>query len=1023
MNLPEALLSDAPLTWSAGRGRDVGALFVACVEGDLETVRQLLDRDPSLVRCQHGYRTPLYFAVRENRLEIAALLIARGGDPLSLAFYDSLLEMAHDRGYREMERWLRETLLQRFGAGSKGEALAAAIRSRDLQNVRALLDASPELLHAGDARSNQPIHWAVMTRQPDLIDLLLARGADINARRFDGARPIHLTNGDYHYRGWRDVPESATATPNDIYNHLVRCGAEVDLGMAAAKGDMTRVRELLDGDPSLVNRVCDYGSYYVGCGAPLKNAVVSGQLELVRLFLERGADPNLPEEGIAPHGHALYSAVERGHFEIAKLLLEHGANPNAAVESSADALSRAISRGDQPMVDLLCAHGAARSVELLAYYNDLRTAAAVFAANPALADDPEALSCAASGAFVRLMLRYQPGLPQRLAVAKDPETTELLFQHGMDPNHRDWLGATLLHAFARKGEVENAALFLRHGADLHARDDDLCSTPLGHAAKFGQVGMVEFLLRHGARVRLPDDPPWATPLAWAERRGHAEVAEVLRHHALWGVLPLRRALEDYDALAAWLVDGCNSGSEKTLRGLQQELRLDRTPTPDQIREIVRRRAPGMKDDGELAWSEAREWVAVREGFVSWDDLETHLTGLAHEHQRVTAWKAVDQAVAEGDDEGLEKLMAEHAEPLAKRPKGAYPACGTAFDFTKGARTLIAREHHFENWEAFALHRAERRDPTTPTAAFEDAVEAVVSGDEGQLRRLLAADGGLIRARSSRSHRATLLHYLGANGVEGFRQRTPPNAVEIAEVLLGAGAEVDAVAGMYGGATVLGLAATSVHPWLAGVQLDLLRTLLAHGASIDHPQGGVNPLTPILGCLANGRQEAAEFLAAHGASLDLEAAAGVGRLDRVRWFVDDQGGLRNGATEAQRQSGFHWACEYGRTEVVEYLLTRGADLVGLHRGRTGLHWAAYGGHLEIVRLLLNKGAPVEVVDATYRTTPLGWALYGWFQPPSAGALLRYPAVVEELVKRGAVVRPEWRADVRVRNDLRMRRALA
>jgi ankyrin repeat protein len=572
------------------------------------------------------------------------------------------------------------------------------------------------------------------------------------------------------------------------------------------------------------------------------------------------------------------------------------------------------------------------------------------------------------------------------------------------------------------GEVEKAALLLRQGADLHARDEDLCSTPLAHAAKFGQIGMVESLLRQGARVRLHDDPPGATPLAWAERSGHAQVAEVLRHHALWGVVPLRRAVEDYDALAAMLVDGCNSGSEKTLRGLRQELRLDRIPTPDQIREMVKRRAPGRNADGELAWSEAREWVAVREGFASWDDLETHLTWLTREHQRVTAWKAVDQAVVEGDDEALGKLMAEHAEHLARRPKGAYPACGTAFDFTKGARTLIAREHHFENWEAFARHQAERRDPTTPTAAFEDAVEAVVSGNVEQLRQLLAADSQLIRARSSRGHQATLLHYVGANGVEGFRQRTPPNAVEITEVLLGAGAEVDAVAGMYGGATVLALAATSVHPWLAGVQMDLLRTLLAHGASIDHPQGGANSLTPILGCLANGRQEAAELLAAHGASLDLEAAAGVGRLDLVRTFVDEKGGLRYGATDAQLQSGFHWACEYGRTEVVVYLLQRGVDLRRLHRGRTGLHWAAYGGHLEIVQLLLNHGAPVEVVDETYRTTPLGWALYGWFQPPTAGALQRYPTVVEELVKRGAVVRPEWRSDLRVRNDLRMRRAL-
>jgi ankyrin repeat protein len=52
-----------------------------------------------------------------------------------------------------------------------------------------------------------------MTRQLDMIDELLARGADIKAQRSDGARPIQLTHGDYTYRGWRDVPNWLRMTP------------------------------------------------------------------------------------------------------------------------------------------------------------------------------------------------------------------------------------------------------------------------------------------------------------------------------------------------------------------------------------------------------------------------------------------------------------------------------------------------------------------------------------------------------------------------------------------------------------------------------------------------------------------------------------------------------------------------------------------------------------------------------------------------------------------------------------------
>jgi ankyrin repeat protein len=159
------------------------------------------------------------------------------------------------------------------------------------------------------------------------------------------------------------------------------------------------------------------------------------------------------------------------------------------------------------------------------------TAAAVFAANPTLANDSGELGSAAGNgheAFVCLMLRYQPELPKRVGLAaRTREVTELLFRHGMNPCHRDWLGITPLHQFARKGDLENAELFIARGAELHARDEDIGSTPLGWAAKFGRRQMVELLLSRGAKPSLPDDPVWATPLAWATRRGHADIAALL----------------------------------------------------------------------------------------------------------------------------------------------------------------------------------------------------------------------------------------------------------------------------------------------------------------------------------------------------------------------------------------------------------------------------------------------------------------------------------------------------------------
>jgi ankyrin repeat protein len=532
MNQPPELKLDKPLIWSPGVGSHVWDLFCAIIHGDLAEVNHLISKDPSLVRSHYAYRTPIYFAVRENQLAIAQLLLERGADPLSLAVDDSLTDVCRDRGLDEMLRLLENHLANQFGVSDEGETVAAAIRARDPQRVKELLDASPKLLRTGDNRSNQPIHWAVMTRQLDLVDDLLARGADINARRFDGARPVHITNGDYHYRGWRDVPAEVETTPAQVLAHLRARGAYIDICTAAHLGDMSRVTELLDQDPSLANRVSDYVTYYIGSGSPLKNAAARGHEEIVRLLLERGADPNLAEEGIAPFGHALYSAVTNKHHSIVRLLLQKGAHPNQPVESSADALSIAKMNNDQEMVELLCSYGAARSVDILSYYGDVETAAAIFAVNPSLADDAHALAQAAENgrnAFVHLMLHYHPDLGKRIGVAAETrELTLFLFERGMNANHHDWLDVTPLHQFAKRGDRDNAELFINHGADMHARDDDIRSTPLGWAAKFGQTAMVDFLLNRGARANLPDDPPWATPLAWATRRGHRAIVAMLQ---------------------------------------------------------------------------------------------------------------------------------------------------------------------------------------------------------------------------------------------------------------------------------------------------------------------------------------------------------------------------------------------------------------------------------------------------------------------------------------------------------------
>lgn len=321
-----------------------------------------------------------------------------------------------------------------------------------------------------------------------------------------------------------------------------------------------------------------------------------------------------------------------------------------------------------------------------------------------------------------------------------------------------------------------------------------------------------------------------------------------------------------------------------------------------------------------------------------------------------------------------------------------------------AQFVIARSHGFMSWPALAKHIEQLARQNSQVVQFEAAADAIVSGDLEKLKRLLHENPHLVRERSTREHRATLLHYTSANGVEGYRQKTPQNIVDITELLLKSGAEVDSEADVYGGGcTTLGLAATSVHPEVAGVQEPLMQILLGHGAAIDKPNLAGNSHSAVIACLANGRARAGEFLAASGARLDLESAAGVGRADLVKTYFHADGSLDPPATKKQLQKGFLWACMYGREEVVAFLLDRGADLLDrADSGATALHWAAGGAHLAVVKMLLTRGAPLEEVNQ-WGGTILEHAGWG-FEHGVQGS--DFAPVFDALLATGARIRGSW-----------------
>jgi hypothetical protein len=482
-------------------------------------------------------------------------------------------------------------------------------------------------------------------------------------------------------------------------------------------------------------------------------------------------------------------------------------------------------------------------------------------------------------------------------------------------------------------------------------------------------------------------------------------------------LPARPNLDQYKKQAKELLKGIRSGEPDALDRLQRvHPRLD---------------AADRLDTTTIVLADAQLVIAREHGIDSWTKFAERIDAMLGERSPKAVWRRVEQAVLTGDAKTLDAIIGEHAAILRATPGQSWvgdlrqDGLGNRLerDAFPDARSIIAAKQHFDSWERFTAFTEALRDRHSIPAQFEAAVDAVVSGDAATLERLLRQRPELIGARSMRSHHSTLLLYVCANGVEQYRQRTPKNARRIAEMLLDAGADVDAMGDMYRGTTTLGLVATSIHPVQAGVQEELIDLLVARGASLDravapdYTHGRV-----VNACLANGRGEGAALLADRGAHLDLEAAAGVGRLDIVKTFFDAHGRLRSTATQDEMKSGLMWACAYGHIDVVRFLLERDVGVAELHRGETALHHAAYGGHAAIVSLLLERGAPVNVKDETWDGTPLAWALHAWSQPPDNPKSERCYDVVDLLIRAGAAVHPEWLDDDRIAADARMRAIL-
>ncbi|HKY42270.1 MAG TPA: ankyrin repeat domain-containing protein [Pyrinomonadaceae bacterium] len=275
------------------------------------------------------------------------------------------------------------------------------------------------------------------------------------------------------------------------------------------------------------------------------------------------------------------------------------------------------------------------------------------------------------------------------------------------------------------------------------------------------------------------------------------------------------------------------------------------------------------------------------------------------------------------------------------------------------------------------------------AKFHPAMKAIKADDLEKFKTLVAEDPSLATSRSTRSH-PTLLQCVVLDG------KDKPNNVEMAKVLIDAGAELN-------------------EPLVAAASIDnnpAAELLLDRGAAID----GTGGWTPLEEALYWNSKNVLALLLERGAKVqNLRTAAGLGRTDLIEnYFNEDAtlkpeaGGInwpwgdletiansnhpakgkqslsdRVNSWSQDRQgiinNAFVYGCMHGHIDAAKLLLDKGAEINAIPGGfdyaGTGLHYAALNGHRAMVEFLLDQGAGRNIKDTKVGSTAAGWAEYG------------------------------------------------
>jgi ankyrin repeat protein len=358
-------------------------LMFAARNGNLQALQALLNRGAE-VNAKESLRgtTALMWAVEQGHADAVNLLIQHGADVNAVSSPDSKGGTAY-LAPNVQQRAAQEKAFRRFRNVANSDAEAVEIAFGRVQNTKGggltpLVLAAREdclecakLLVAAHAELNQttrygwtPLLAAVQNRHYKLAEFLLDHGADPNIANNGGWNPLYLAVDNRNIEGGDYPVRQPDMDHLDFIRLLIARGANVNGRVCGVeskadpcKGDSTETRTIF---------VMQW--LYEDGATPFLRAAQSGDVPVMKLLLEHGADPKpatsngdtalMVAAGIGWVEGVTYEWSEADNLEAVTLCLDLGLDPNATDGDGRTALHGAAHKGRNSVIQLLVDHGA-----------------------------------------------------------------------------------------------------------------------------------------------------------------------------------------------------------------------------------------------------------------------------------------------------------------------------------------------------------------------------------------------------------------------------------------------------------------------------------------------------------------------------------------------------------------------------------------------------------------------------------------------------------------------------------------